>query len=132
VHQQRYLFGSKFLGDIFLPNRITQLKRMDWCVRATRSWARSRKGKRASAAKRAGSWARLRRVECASAAEAGHTRGCRGETPRTPPAAGEVALAPLRSAAAHICALAPNRTCPSPPLAHASSPPLGCTPHPPT
>ncbi|GMI21115.1 hypothetical protein TeGR_g14970, partial [Tetraparma gracilis] len=30
VHQQRYLFGSKFLGDIFLPNRITQLKRMDW------------------------------------------------------------------------------------------------------
>jgi hypothetical protein len=33
---------------------------------------------------------------CSSAAEAGRVSGCRGETPRTPPAAGEVALVPAR------------------------------------
>jgi hypothetical protein len=33
---------------------------------------------------------------CSSAAEAGRIWGCRGETPRTPPAAGEVALVPTR------------------------------------
>jgi hypothetical protein len=35
--------------------------------------------------------------ESSSVAEAGRWRGCRGETPRTPPAAGEVALVPARS-----------------------------------
>jgi hypothetical protein len=51
---------------------------------------------------------------CSSAAEAGRISGCRGETPRTPPTAGEVAHVPpqqpgsqtRKCARSHMCSLA--------------------------
>jgi hypothetical protein len=63
---------------------------------------------------------------CSSAAEAGRISGCRGETPRTPPTAGEVAHELGMFSAAHVL----GRTCARPHMCSAAHV-LGRAPMPP-